>query len=146
MRIEKATKKITQSGDSLVINVTKEVKRLGLDRGDTVDITLSSEQADNLAFLNRILNNAIRANDVDINRAEDGAYYADYPTVMRIVNAVADCCGGYDLTIKQSMGRYYVGVYEWDDMGVSATLLIEVVFIDPEHGAEGDDTPRADHD
>lgn len=42
MRTEKATKKITQSGDSLVINVTTEVKRLGLGRGDNVDIELSA--------------------------------------------------------------------------------------------------------
>lgn len=32
MRTETATKKITQSGDSLVINVTKEAHRLGLVR------------------------------------------------------------------------------------------------------------------
>ena len=33
-----ATKKLTQSGDSLVINVTKEVKPLGLKRGDYVTV------------------------------------------------------------------------------------------------------------
>lgn len=36
----KATKKLTQSGDSLVINVTKEVKPLGLQRGDYVNVTI----------------------------------------------------------------------------------------------------------
>lgn len=35
-----ATKKLTQSGDSLVINVTKEVKPLGLKRGDYVKVEL----------------------------------------------------------------------------------------------------------
>lgn len=41
-----ATKKITQCGDSLVINVTKEVKPLGLRRGDyvTVEITDTAKQ------------------------------------------------------------------------------------------------------
>ena len=59
MRTEKATKKITQSGDSLVINVTKEVNRLGLGRGDDVDITLSSAMGDDLAFIVRAMTNAL---------------------------------------------------------------------------------------
>lgn len=42
----RATKKIGQSGDSLVVNVTKEVKQLGLKRGDSVDIELSAPADD----------------------------------------------------------------------------------------------------
>lgn len=38
----KATKKLTQSGGSLVINVTKEAQALGLFRGDLVDITVKA--------------------------------------------------------------------------------------------------------
>lgn len=33
-------KKLTMCGDSLVINVTKEVKALGLNRGDYVTVTI----------------------------------------------------------------------------------------------------------
>ena len=40
MKKTRATKKLTQSGDSLVINVTKEVKPLGLQRGDYVNVTI----------------------------------------------------------------------------------------------------------
>ena len=36
----KATKKIMGVGHSLTVNVTKEVKAMGLDRGDYVNITL----------------------------------------------------------------------------------------------------------
>ena len=36
----KATKKIMGVGHSLTVNVTKEVKALGLDRGDYVNVTL----------------------------------------------------------------------------------------------------------
>ena len=35
-----ATKKLTMCGDSLVINVTKEVKALGLNRGDFIEVTI----------------------------------------------------------------------------------------------------------
>ena len=35
-----ATKKITMCGDSLVINVTKEVKTLGLTRGNYITVTI----------------------------------------------------------------------------------------------------------
>lgn len=58
MRTETATKKITASGDSLVINVTKEVKRLGLDRGDDVDVTLAPI-IDDLYIMAQIMANAI---------------------------------------------------------------------------------------
>lgn len=67
MRTEKATKTITQSGDSLVINVTKEVKRLGLGRGDDVDITLSSAMGDDLAFIVRAMTNALIAHEIEID-------------------------------------------------------------------------------
>ncbi len=36
----KATKQIMRNGNSLTINVTQEVKKLGLDQYDYVDITL----------------------------------------------------------------------------------------------------------
>ncbi len=39
----KANKKISYSGDSLIVNVTKEVKSLGLDKGDYVDIALGEQ-------------------------------------------------------------------------------------------------------
>ncbi len=39
-----ATKKLTQSGDSLVINVTKEVKPLGLKRGDYVTVHIEKPE------------------------------------------------------------------------------------------------------
>ncbi len=137
MKTETATKKITQSGDSLVINVTKEVKRLGLDRGDVVDVTLSSEDADNLAFLNRIVNNAIQAND--LTQIKDNLYYANYETVSRIACAVGDCCGNaYTVAIHQANGFLDIGVYQWVDDGDRAVLLLEVDFKDP--------TVNPDHD
>ena len=73
MRTEKATKKITQSGDSLVINVTKEVKRLGLGRGDDVDITLSSAMGDDLAFIVRAMSNALNGY-IDHVEVDDNGY------------------------------------------------------------------------
>ena len=39
----KATKKLTQSGGSLVINVTKEARALGAQRGDYVEVSLKRE-------------------------------------------------------------------------------------------------------
>lgn len=73
MRTEKATKTITQSGDSLVINVTKEVKRLGLGRGDDVDITLSSAMGDDLAFIVRAMSNALNGH-IDHVEVDDNGY------------------------------------------------------------------------
>lgn len=58
MRTETTTKKITASGDSLVINVTKEVKRLGLDRGDDVAVTLA-HAVDGLDLIAEMMANAI---------------------------------------------------------------------------------------
>lgn len=40
----KATKKLTQSGDSLVINVTKEVQALDLKRGDYVEVSVKKPE------------------------------------------------------------------------------------------------------
>ena len=40
----RVTKKITASGDSLVLNVTKEVKLMGLERGDLVVIDLEKPE------------------------------------------------------------------------------------------------------
>lgn len=39
-----ATKKITQSGDSLTVNITKEVRALGLSRGDMIIIVIESAE------------------------------------------------------------------------------------------------------
>lgn len=39
-------KKVTQSGDSLVINVTKECKALGVKRGDYVNVVISKPRPD----------------------------------------------------------------------------------------------------
>lgn len=92
MRTEKATKKITQSGDSLVINVTKEVKRLGLDRGDAVDITLTPAMADDLAFIVQAMANAIVSLDLDVDD-NTGAIYASRSVVDTIYRAVSLCAG-----------------------------------------------------
>ena len=40
MNTAKGTKTITHSGNSYVISVTKEVKSLGLEPGDTVEIVI----------------------------------------------------------------------------------------------------------
>lgn len=40
----KATKKLTQSGDSLVINVTKEAQALDLKRGDYVEVSVKKPE------------------------------------------------------------------------------------------------------
>ena len=90
MRTEKATKKITQSGDSLVINVTKEVKRLGLGRGDDVDITLSSAMGDDLAFIVRAMTNALNGWIDDIEIDDKGYIHGLTPDqVDRIYMAVS---------------------------------------------------------
>lgn len=34
------TKMITKNGTSLTINITKEIKQLGLDRGDYIEVTI----------------------------------------------------------------------------------------------------------
>lgn len=44
--IKKATKTINRVGNSLTINVTPEVRALGLDRGDKVDVTLEPRHED----------------------------------------------------------------------------------------------------
>ena len=45
----RATKKITASGDSLVVNVTKEVKMMGLERGDFVVIDLEKPEGEKIS-------------------------------------------------------------------------------------------------
>lgn len=40
----KATKKLTQSGGSLVINVTKEAQALDLKRGDYVEVSVKKPE------------------------------------------------------------------------------------------------------
>ena len=90
MRTEKATKTITQSGDSLVINVTKEVKRLGLGRGDDVDITLSSAMGDDLAFIVRAMTNALNGWIDNIEVDDNGYIHGLTPDqVNRIYMAVS---------------------------------------------------------
>lgn len=34
------TKMITKNGTSLTINITKEIKQLGLERGDYIEVTI----------------------------------------------------------------------------------------------------------
>lgn len=90
MRTEKATKTITQSGDSLVINVTKEVKRLGLGRGDDVDITLSSAMGDDLAFIVRAMSNALNGYIDHVEVDDNGFIHGLTPDqVDRIYTAVS---------------------------------------------------------
>ena len=90
MRTEKATKTITQSGDSLVINVTKEVKRLGLGRGDDVDITLSSAMGDDLAFIVRAMTNALNGWIDNIEVDDNGYIHGLTPDqIDRIYTAVS---------------------------------------------------------
>ena len=127
MKTEKATKVISASGDSLVINVTKEVKRLGLGRGEYVDVELSSDRDNDLEFLRRIVNNAISA--TGLKPTETYTYTAEYATVSRIASAVGDCCGRYDVGIDHANGRYYLCIFDNDRM------LLEVVFIDPGYNA-----------
>lgn len=127
MRTEKATKKITQSGDSLVINVTTEVKRLGLGRGDNVDIELSTDQTDKIEFLTRIVNNAIKAHD--LKRTGPDTYTADYRTVQKIADSVGDCCGDYVVGLDTSEKRTYLSIFEW--VGADCFQLLEITFTDP---------------
>lgn len=95
MRTEKATKTITQSGDSLVINVTKEVKRLGLGRGDDVDITLSSAMGDDLAFITMAMANALNGWIDDIEIDGNGYFHGLTPDqVNRIYVAVSTVAPG----------------------------------------------------
>lgn len=128
MRTEKATKKITQSGDSLVINVTTEVKRLGLGRGDNVDIELSNtDKTDKMAFLTRIINNAIKAHDLE--RTGPDTYIADYREVEKIADSVGDCCGDYVVGLDTSEKRTYLSIFEW--VGADCFQLLEITFTDP---------------
>ena len=41
------TKKVTRSGDALVINVTKEIKSLGLGQGDLIEIVIRNSEVNN---------------------------------------------------------------------------------------------------
>ena len=40
MNTAKGTKTVTRSGNSYVINITKEIKSLGLGPGDTIEIVI----------------------------------------------------------------------------------------------------------
>ena len=91
MRTETATKQITQSGDSLVINVTKEVKRLGLGRGDDVNITLSPALSDDLDFMVRCMSNAIIGHDLTIDEITGHIQGATVEEINRIYVSVAEC-------------------------------------------------------
>ncbi len=41
------TKQVTRSGDALVLNVTKEIKSLGLGYGDHVEIIIRNSEVNN---------------------------------------------------------------------------------------------------
>lgn len=117
MKTEKATKKITQSGDSLVINVTTEVKRLGLGRGDNVDIELSSTETDIRKYLTTVTNNAIFSRHL---KTAPAGYSATRADVERIAQSISDCIPPYCRVL----------VYEDDDNA-------DVLYMDVELNAVG---------
>ena len=88
MKTETATKQITQSGDSLVINVTKEVKRMGLTRGDNVNIILSSDKPDKDMFVNWVVDNVLSSYDLEIDD-DTGAFISDEKTPYEIADQIA---------------------------------------------------------
>lgn len=105
MKTEKATKTIMQSGDSLVISVTKEVKRLGLGRGDEVDVTLSPALEDDILFFSQAMDNAIMSFDLKTND-RTGDVYARSATVDTIYNAVSVCAGPNLVVGKDDNGTW----------------------------------------
>ena len=121
MRTETATKTITASGDSLVINVTKEVKRLGLDRGDDVAVTLAPT-VDKLDFIRELFINAIASEDLE---ADDGRPIATVKTIEAIYRAVGLCApSGFVIGYDHSMTDYQsIDVFTEDN-----TPLLSVVF------------------
>jgi hypothetical protein len=90
MRTETATKKITASGDSLVINVTREVKRLGLDRGDDVAVTLA-HAIDGLDIMAEIMANAITGLGLEAEDDDDPVIIATRGDVDLIFTSVSVC-------------------------------------------------------
>lgn len=88
MKTQTATKQITQSGDSLVINVTKEVKRMGLTRGDNVNVILSSDKPDKDMFVNWVVDNVLSSYDLEIDD-DTGAFISDEKTPYEIADEIA---------------------------------------------------------
>lgn len=124
MRTETATKKITQSGDSLVINVTKEVKRLGLGRGDVVEMSLTAGGPDTDIFVNWVVDNALSELDRD---SETGAYFIDDPNkpyqVLDVIEHATD-----DRYSPCLINPTTLGVYRWLEDNTTVQLR-QVSFI-----------------
>ncbi len=121
MRTETATKKITASGDSLVINVTKEVKRLGLDRGDDVAVTLAPT-VDKLDFIRQLFLNAINSEALEIDGVNP---VATVKTIEAIYRAVGLCApSGFVIGLDNSMTDYHsIDIFTEDN-----APLMSVVF------------------
>lgn len=96
-KTEKATKMIKKSGDSLVINVTQEVRRLGLTRGDLVDITLTPYENDDLSFIRTVMDGALRHFDLEVNEDTGVIYGATAKDIEEILSAVAICTSSEDV-------------------------------------------------
>ena len=115
MRTEKATKTITQSGDSLVINVTREVKRLGLGRGDNVDLELFSTDGDLKQLIKTITGHAIASRHL---KTVPAGYSATRADVERIAQSVSDCLPS----------NCRVLVYEDDNDATALYMDVEIVY------------------
>ena len=124
MRIETATKTITASGDSLVINVTKEVKRLGLDRGDDVAVTLAPA-IDGLDIMAEIMANAITGLGLEAEDDDDPVIIATKGQVDLIYMAVSVCApSGFVVAHDPTRPDYdTIGIFDKDNRP-----LMEYVF------------------
>lgn len=119
MRTETATKKITQSGDSLVINVTKEAHRLGLARGDDVVVTLAPV-SDDLDFMSRCMNNIFESMPDTLTRDENGLIHgATRRLADRFYMSLADCSPpGYIIAMDPTPAdRVLIAVFKEDSEG-----------------------------
>lgn len=102
MRIT-ATKQIRQHGNSLTVNITKECGILGVGRGDTIEVTLTSDKDEKkvryqMIVLERSTGNVLSKSVFD-NRHKALAIADDYyrsmngeekNTMMVIVNTIDD--------------------------------------------------------
>ncbi len=105
----KTSKQITSTGGSLGLNVTKEVKALGLGRGDTVDITIGPADPEDIKMLEmgRRLNNpnAKYINGSILTPADkliDGSAIEDHTATMDqdVISKVSDCLELYDKSLE----------------------------------------------
>lgn len=125
MRTETATKTITASGDSLVINVTKEVTRLGLDRGDYVNVTLAPANHD-LDLIAEMMGNAITGLGlVEVDDIPDPIIEATKGEVDLIYMAVSVCApSGFVVAHDPTRPDYdTIGIFDKDNRP-----LMEYVF------------------